>query len=577
MSRRPLLLAAAVAAWLLAVAWLFRGAFVDDAYIGFRYVANLLAGEGFVFNPPDRVEGVTNTGWLLLLAPLAAVAGPPLAAKLLGLALLALTLGLTWDTARRLGSPLLSTLAVLAVATHTELVLFSLLGMETACLSALLAAMIRLAGRPGDSHRLPLLGVLAFLVRPEAVLVYPLGAVLASRWGRSTAGRTHSARGEPHPLRGLLLFAAGVAAVSLARRAYFGAWLPNTFAAKPGRPLDMLERLPDLLGGLLVNVGFPFAGLFALPFLIAGFLAWRRTHRPTAAFAAASCLTGFLFALYARPDWTLLGRYFAPYAPAAFLLFLAGVARAEALVLAETGTARTARAAGRIGAGGVVIALLLILLVAGPGEWLSVGAEGVPFLWAALIPVWTLATELQRAILARRPGARVRGAAAVALTVAIAAAGAVLTIRQSTAAVRLGFPGYVLTSRTLVEPSLWVRDALPAGATIATRRIGALAYYSSHPVFDYSFGLTEPEVARLIRRRGGRVFESPDAAPLADLWRRRAPDFLLEDREVLFLIASGTGGVPSRFAIHGMEYRVVRKFPIGRGAEWFLAQRKERR
>src|SRR5262245_59492914 len=50
---------------------------VDDAFIVYRYAANLAHGQGFVFNPGERVEGVTCFLWTLFLAPFAA-AGLPL-------------------------------------------------------------------------------------------------------------------------------------------------------------------------------------------------------------------------------------------------------------------------------------------------------------------------------------------------------------------------------------------------------------------------------------------------------------------------------------------------------------------
>jgi hypothetical protein len=40
----------------------------DDIYISFRYVENLLAGNGLVFNAGERVEGYTNLLWMLLIA-----------------------------------------------------------------------------------------------------------------------------------------------------------------------------------------------------------------------------------------------------------------------------------------------------------------------------------------------------------------------------------------------------------------------------------------------------------------------------------------------------------------------------
>lgn len=52
----------------LATIRLFRSAVVDDAFISLRYVDNLLAGRGLVFNPGERFEGVTNPGFILVIA-----------------------------------------------------------------------------------------------------------------------------------------------------------------------------------------------------------------------------------------------------------------------------------------------------------------------------------------------------------------------------------------------------------------------------------------------------------------------------------------------------------------------------
>ncbi len=521
---------------------------MDDAYTGFHYVANLLAGHGFIFNPPARVEGVTNTGWLLFLTPLAAVLGPLLASKAASLALLAATLGLTAAAAPSFRA---AALAVLTTACHAELVGFSLLGMETALLAALVTAMVVLAERRRFSW-LPVLGTFAFLVHPEAGLVAPLGAVLAWRSGALPFRDT---------LKTLGFCTSGLAAATFARWIYFGALLPNTFAAKPAVAATVRQSLSDFVMGSAVNVGFPFAGLFALPFAVWGWRTLRRTAPLAASFAAAASLSGLAFALYARPDWTLLARYFAPYAPSAYLLLWTGLLDAEKAVFAGH---RRARAAGAtiaaLGAFGGVIALVLM-------GWDAAAEAASPFLWIGLALVWVAASETARAL------GRKAGGATAAVAVLIAACGAAATIGETTERERLSFPGYILTSRTLVEPALWMRDHLPAGATIATRRIGALAYFSGHPVFDYSFGLTEPAVARLIRERGD-VFTSPSDPELAALWRERAPDYILEDGEVLDATIAATKGTPESFQVHGLEYGVVRRFPIARGVAWTLAGRR---
>ena len=41
--------------------------FYDDAFITFRYAANLAHGHGLVFNPGERVEGYSNFLWTVLL------------------------------------------------------------------------------------------------------------------------------------------------------------------------------------------------------------------------------------------------------------------------------------------------------------------------------------------------------------------------------------------------------------------------------------------------------------------------------------------------------------------------------
>ena len=54
----------AVSLLLLLVHALFYKFLTDDAYISFRYAANLVDGHGLVFNPGfERVEGYTNFLW----------------------------------------------------------------------------------------------------------------------------------------------------------------------------------------------------------------------------------------------------------------------------------------------------------------------------------------------------------------------------------------------------------------------------------------------------------------------------------------------------------------------------------
>jgi hypothetical protein len=534
---------------------------MDDAWIGLRSVANLLAGRGLVVNPGERVEGVTNAGWLLLLAPLARLTSPPLAAKLLGLAGLGLAAFLLYKVADRV-APRLAPALVLLLVTDADLLSFSLLGMETGALAAVLAGMLWIAARttPGRERTvaLPFLGALAFLLHPEAVLAYPAAAALTLA---DPALRTSGLRRGLLP--GLGIYAVLLAGITLVRHAYYGAFLPNTWGAKPPTARAVLETLRGFLDGSAVNLGFPFAGLLPLALLAAGYLALRREAPGVAGISGGIAATGLVFAAYARPDWTELGRYFAPYAPAAFLLAGAGALDVERRVVTRAAGGKALRLGGLALAGAALGILLLGVLTVDRGDLARFAAP------AGLALVWAIALE------AERTGAqRLRGLAAAALALSAALYGDGAAVVRTTEAERLSYPGYILTSATLIPPALWLRDHLPAGAVIATRRIGAVSYFSGHPVFDYSFGLTEPEVARRIRGHGG-PFDDPSDPALADLWRRRAPDYLLEESDLVRRLGATNPGGGAGFTIHGMRYRVIRSFPIARGVEWVLAGRTQ--
>jgi hypothetical protein len=539
--RRRVMLALLALAWLYvgALAWRMRELVVDDAYIGLSFLRNLLEGHGFVFYPGGpAVEGVTNIGWILALAPLAAVTEPVLAAKLLGAALLFCALLLTAAIGRSLAThdqslPHGETLMLappLLLGASFAFLYFPLAGMETAALACTLLLMTRIALSRPLSLALPALGAFAFTLHPEAVLVYPIYAVLRLLSVRlSFEARLRRAPPEeadksapnhpPHPavrgdsraskdagaigvsplISGALLYAALLALITLARWLAFGALLPNTFASKPAAELDtMLGGLVDAVGGGHVGIGFPTAGLLGLWLAARGWLRLRRARPNAAAILGATVATGLLFALYARVDWTLTPRYFAPYLPAAALLIWTGALDLAARLW--------------------------------PGRALPLAIFG-----AILVAVLGISFDARLGALER-------------------------------------FPGYVMAGRTLVAPAAAIAKIVPEGEVIATRRIGTLAYVSRRPVFDYIYGLTDPQVARAVGRRG-RAFEHPNDAELAPIWRARAPAWIIEDEGVLAEIARKAGGTLDGFTLNGSHFRAARRFRIAPGVDWVLAGR----
>src|SRR5688572_32962034 len=92
-----------------------RNELVDDAFITYRYVANLVNGNGLVYNPGEAVLGTTTPGYALLLASPAKIFGVeslPMISRLINaLALIVTGIavgGITW---RITGQRLLSVAA----------------------------------------------------------------------------------------------------------------------------------------------------------------------------------------------------------------------------------------------------------------------------------------------------------------------------------------------------------------------------------------------------------------------------------------------------------------------------------
>jgi len=502
-----LAIGACVLVYVSVFAFITRNYFMDDAYIGFTFVRNLLRGHGFVFYPGQApVEGVTNVGWLALVSVVSTILPILLASKVLGFTLVLLTVLLLYFMSRLLVKDYLSRFpralllcAPLAMLLSSfDFLYFAFAGMETAFLAAILLSMASIAVARPYSRSLPMLGFVAFLVRPEAVLVYPIFVLIAS-----------SARDSKRSIvvQNMILFCLPILLTTAVRYLYFRALLPNTFNSKPTTPVFFVYSL--LNTAMLQNTNFPFpisaTLVFILPLMIIGARRALRFNYFAGAMLLGGLVTGMFFSIYALPDWTHLGRYFAPYAPTMIILLWIGVIDTLSKSIADNHR-----------------------------RWrvLAAAALSGAFVLASLGHMFA---QLRPATLAR-------------------------------------YPGYVLASSTLVQPSLWIRDHVPGNAVIATRRIGAVAFYSERRVLDDKTGLTDATIAQLVKQRKSS-FATPNDPALADVWHAVRPDYILEDEDTLSEIATKAGGSPQSFSIHGIAYHTVQSFPIGENMRWVLAGR----
>lgn len=229
----------------------------DDAFISFRYAKNFAAGHGLVFNPGfERVEGYSNLLWVLILALFDRLGVQPETASL-GLSFGA-TFALFWivaEHARRRAlprAPAWTTLiAPLLLAITRSFAVWSSSGLETRLFELLVVAgALRLVDEVEDDRArsiAPWLFALGALTRPDGLLL------AATAFAAAAAFLSRAGKLDPKAfLRRLAPFAILVGVHFAFRRAYYGAWLPNTYYAK--------------VDGTWWDAGFRYLAAFALEY-----------------------------------------------------------------------------------------------------------------------------------------------------------------------------------------------------------------------------------------------------------------------------------------------------------------------
>lgn len=456
-----LLLGLALAAFLVE-SWV-RHAQLDDAYISYRYADNLVQGQGLVYNPGERVEGITNLLWTLLVAAgLAAGMEANVAGHVLGLASGCAALvaaqalagvGLARSRAWIAG------LAPWVLLSSGAFVLWATSGMETALFAAAAAGALaaQAAGRLGWASAA---ACAATLVRPEGALValVVFGFHLGSSWREGwRAWRWPAA------------FALALLLLTGFRVAYYGSALPNTFYAKVGGvPLRLgVDYLLSFLrdGAVLLLPAAAVAPLLDPR--------WRP--------AAVTCVLGAVYVVAVGGDVFPQGRFLVPLLPLLAALALRGV----------VATYEAHRYAGLLLAPSIPAAIC----------WQVFGRvpAAVVFYLALLLFAWLGAIALGRRWILPAAAAVLSGLAATSLLAGSGADWEELqrSFRESKRVAdlkrartkfgvleRMGF----MRAQTLLARAEPVR-------LVAAGAIGSFGYYSRLPIVDI-YGIVDPEIAR---------------------------------------------------------------------------------
>ena len=456
----------------------------DDAMISLSYARTLVRGHGLVwFDGAPRVQGITNPGWTLLMAPFTAlhsVRATSMAVSLLGMAVLAaiawVIVGLTGGISGR------AQLAVgFVVALHYPLVYWTIRGMEVGLITLVAVVAIGTAVRTGTRHEVVLAAVVAFgvVIRLDVVLVaFALAVVAFVLDGRRVS------RSCVIPV---LAGGASAVAVTIAQKIYYGSWVPNTVTLKmSGGPVG--ERLAAGFDSL---VRHPYGVIFA----VAAIAVSSPARRPLVWRLSAVALAYNAYSVFVGGDsWEqFANRYHALATP------LAAVA----------------------------------LVVALDGQWLA--RRGV----VTVIGAWVALAEIRVLLPARAIPDR---AALFAIVLVLLAFAAVawrprLEVWTALVIVVLGSSGWILdvgrhrafdheADVARVERAMVVRDTTSDDALIAVVSAGVNVYVADRPAVDL-LGKSDERIASLPRRID--FFPGHDKWDLEISLRDPRPDMVLEE------------------------------------------------
>lgn len=305
-----------VAALALAAAlmWPVRGYLTDDTFIHLQYARHLAGGEGFVFNPGERVYGSTSPLWVALIADGIALGLDGLwTARALGLLATLASVVLFLQLMRRnLRLVELRCLATLVWAAHPWMIRWSVSGMETPLATALvLAGFVAFTeGRQWGSRpvRTGALWALAALTRPEAVFLLLL-------WFVFLVIDTDSREGVRRLIAGLLPPALIYGGWLVFARLYFGTFWPNTLAAKivGGVGWEYLLETLRRQAGIVGYSDAVLAGALVAALAFGGRRLW--PSRPQAQRLLPWVWLLGLPVLYVMRGVPALSRYFVPLMP----------------------------------------------------------------------------------------------------------------------------------------------------------------------------------------------------------------------------------------------------------------------
>jgi arabinofuranosyltransferase len=304
----------------------------DDAMISMRYAHNLVEGNGLVMNPGERVEGITNPLWTLYMAGVHLFPIPREKISLVIQISAALFLALNLVFVRKIallvsdGASSVASAAMALTAFYLPLVNWSLQGMEVGVLAFLMSVavwIILLALRDGTFPWA------AYLLLGAGTLIrIDMAVPFIGLWLFMALTMPGSRR--KHLVWGAVTLALFIGGQTIARMAYYGDPLPNTYYLKmTGYPLILrLSRGTIVLWNFIWHMKVLW---FCVPVILMAL-----SYRNFLGILGVSVAVQMLYSIYVGGDaWDDMGgsnRYIAIVMPMFFILLACGLYRIRDII-----------------------------------------------------------------------------------------------------------------------------------------------------------------------------------------------------------------------------------------------------
>ena len=280
---------------------------IDDAYISFRYASNLRLHHELSFNIGERVEGITNLLWTLLLS----ITNRDIVTWALAMSIFTniWTIFRIWQ----LGvASLISHIGIIFIAillaVNTQFILATTNGLEAGLYSALLCEACFQLSKGKRYTPAWLLGLL-FVTRPDGITSFPgflVALYLLERRWKLCVGP-------------VIALSALPVAVTIFRLSYYHDWIPNSVTAK-AYPLNEFPALiyfgfRYILGFLETSGYWLVFPAMALRTSLSSWLSLSRERQAVLVFSAITLLSSFAVVVRNGGDWMPNYRLLAQYMP----------------------------------------------------------------------------------------------------------------------------------------------------------------------------------------------------------------------------------------------------------------------